>query len=38
MSKIVKREKGIWQRRYWEHTLDDEGDFGATWITSITIP
>ncbi len=20
-SKIAKREKGIWQRRYWEHTL-----------------
>jgi putative transposase len=20
-------EKGIWQRRYWEHTLDDEHDY-----------
>jgi putative transposase len=26
-SKIVKREKGIWQRRYWEHTIRDETDF-----------
>jgi putative transposase len=26
-SKIVKREKGIWQRRYWEHAIRDETDF-----------
>jgi putative transposase len=25
-SKIVKREKGIWQRRYWEHMIRDEAD------------
>jgi putative transposase len=25
-SKIGKREKGIWQRRYWEHVLRDEAD------------
>jgi putative transposase len=25
-SKIAKREKGIWQRRYWEHTIRDEAD------------
>jgi putative transposase len=25
-SKIVKREKGIWQRRYWEHAIRDEND------------
>ena len=25
-SKIKKREKGIWQRRYWEHTIRDEKD------------
>jgi len=25
-SKIKKREKGIWQRRYWEHTIRDEED------------
>lgn len=23
-SRIVKRERGIWQRRYWEHLLLDE--------------
>lgn len=25
-SKIRKREKGIWQRRYWEHTIRNEND------------
>ena len=25
-SKIKKGEKGIWQRRYWEHTIRDESD------------
>jgi len=25
-SKISKREKGIWQRRYWEHVIRDEAD------------
>jgi len=25
-SKIIKREKGIWQRRYWEHAIRDETD------------
>lgn len=25
-SKCVKREKGIWQRRYWEHQIKDEED------------
>jgi putative transposase len=27
-SKIFKREKGIWQRRYWEHAIRDDADFG----------
>lgn len=22
-------ERGIWQRRYWEHTIRDERDFAA---------
>jgi len=22
----MKREKGIWQRRYWEHAIRDEAD------------
>ena len=25
-SKITKREKGIWQRRYWEHAIRDDAD------------
>jgi putative transposase len=25
-SKILKREKGIWQRRYWEHVIRDDAD------------
>jgi putative transposase len=26
-SRARKAERGIWQRRYWEHTLRDENDF-----------
>jgi putative transposase len=26
-SRRAKVERGIWQRRYWEHTLRDENDF-----------
>ena len=26
-SKRAKREKGIWQRRYWEHVIGDDRDF-----------
>jgi REP-associated tyrosine transposase len=26
-SRASKNERGIWQRRYWEHTLRDEADF-----------
>ena len=26
-SRLSKGERGIWQWRYWEHTLRDEGDF-----------
>jgi putative transposase len=26
-SKAAKREKGIWQRRYWEHAIRDDADF-----------
>jgi putative transposase len=25
-SKALRREKGIWQRRYWEHTIRDDND------------
>jgi putative transposase len=23
---VAKREKGIWQRRYWEHAIRDDAD------------
>ena len=26
-SRLSKDERGVWQRRYWEHTLRDERDF-----------
>ncbi len=26
-SRIAKRERGIWQRRYWEHMIRDERDY-----------
>lgn len=26
-SRTAKGERGIWQRRYWEHTIRDENDF-----------
>jgi putative transposase len=25
-SKVIRREKGIWQRRYWEHVIRDDAD------------
>jgi putative transposase len=25
-SKIARRERGIWQRQYWEHAIRDDGD------------
>jgi putative transposase len=27
-SRAAKGERGIWQRRYWEHTIRDANDFG----------
>lgn len=26
-SKVLKRDKGIWQRRFWEHAIRDEAEF-----------
>ncbi len=26
-SRVYKGERGIWQRRYWEHTIKDEDDY-----------
>jgi putative transposase len=28
-SRIAKRERGLWQRRFWEHLIRDDGDFRA---------
>lgn len=28
-SRAGKRERGIWQRRFWEHTIRDERDYAA---------
>ncbi|MFQ2649625.1 REP-associated tyrosine transposase [Aeromonas caviae] len=28
-SRITKRERGIWQRRYWEHLIRDDADLQA---------
>lgn len=28
-SRVSKRERGIWQRRYWEHQIRDEADLQA---------
>jgi putative transposase len=25
-SKVAKREKGVWQRRYWEHAIRNDAD------------
>ncbi|MBS4097281.1 MAG: transposase [Sulfuricella sp.] len=27
--RVAKGERGIWQRRYWEHTIRDERDYAA---------
>ena len=28
-SRRRRRERGVWQRRFWEHTIRDEKDFAA---------
>jgi putative transposase len=28
-SRMEKGERGIWQRRFWEHTIRDDRDYGA---------
>jgi len=25
----MKRERGVWQRRFWEHAIRDQSDFDA---------
>ncbi len=38
-SHIKRREKGIWQRRFWEHHIRDDDDFAAhvnyCWINPV---
>ena len=38
-SMIAKVERGIWQRRFWEHAIRDEADFAAhvryCWINPV---
>lgn len=29
LSRAGRRERGIWQRRFWEHTIRDEADYAA---------
>ncbi|SRR6266571_495879 len=28
-SRLKRRERGLWQRRFWEHTIKDEADLAA---------
>jgi putative transposase len=28
-SHVARRERGVWQRRFWEHHIRDDADFGA---------
>jgi putative transposase len=28
-SRAAKRERGLWQRRFWEHTIRDEKDYAT---------
>lgn len=28
-SKVIRREKGLWQRRFWEHVIEDQRDYRA---------
>ncbi len=35
--RLAKAERGIWQRRYWEHLIRDERDLAGMWITSTSI-
>ena len=36
-SRQRRRERTIWQRRFWEHTIRDDRDLRRTWITSTSI-
>ncbi len=38
-SKMARGEKGIWQRRFWEHAIRDQADFDAhvnyCWVNPV---
>jgi putative transposase len=38
-SHVARQERGIWQRRYWEHHIRDQADFAAhvryCWINPV---
>jgi len=38
-SHILRREKGIWQRRFWEHHVRNEQDFAGCvqycWVNPV---
>ncbi|EAQ06957.1 hypothetical protein SKA53_01136 [Yoonia vestfoldensis SKA53] len=40
LTAVHKRrgEKGIWQRRFWEHVIEDEGDFALHLHLITTAP
>jgi putative transposase len=29
VARVLKRERGIWQRRFWEHTIQDDADYAV---------
>ena len=29
LSRKKRKERGVWQRRFWEHTIEDDDDFDA---------
>lgn len=39
VSHVARREKGVWQRRFWEHHIRDDADYAAhvsyCWINPV---
>lgn len=38
LSKLARGEKGIWQRRFWEHLVRDQADFDLYRAYALTAP
>ncbi|MDO9014639.1 MAG: transposase [Polynucleobacter sp.] len=34
--RVAKGERGIWQRRFWEHTIRNETDYARHWLVRAT--